>query len=324
MIEFFHGRELFPVKEAVQKETAVFLSANKSAFVQKFNLEDESQLESFINTLKSKSFFLEEKLIIATKIFFSNKVAEEVYGEIKKYWTSSDRDLNFIFYEQGSATELQKKGQQFFGFLVKNSGNYKEIFAPKGIQLEKWLTEKFKTAGFKIKTPVLRKLVSSVLSQEKLNQEVNKLIAYKNFEKKSEEVSSDDMDRLVVPDNIIFNNFSLTDALAEKNKAKAIRFLNQYLSDGGDAVAVLGLFAYQLRVLLKVKSVLKESTAYGSLAALTKLHPFVIKKAYDNCGNFELEELKRIYKDLSKLDRDFKDSRNDLVSGLFCLLLKIC
>ncbi len=324
MITFFYGQEFFPVKEAVQKETAAFLTSNKNALVQRLNLEDGTHLEDFANTLKSKSFFAEKKLIIAANIFFNSEVSGKAFNEIKKYLSNSDQDLSFIFYDQGSAVELQKRDRQLFDFLIKYAQKHKEVATLKGVQLGKWLIEKFKNAGLKIKTSVAKKLTSSVSSQERLSQEIDKLIAYKSFGKTKEaEIGNEDVEKLVVSDNI-FNNFSLTDALAERNKAKAICFLNQYLSDGGDAAAVLGLLAYQLRVLLKVKSLLKESVAYANLAGLTKLHPFVAKKAYENSRKFELEELKRMHQELFKLDKDFKDGSSDLASGLFCLLLKSC
>lgn len=325
MIASFYGPGLFPVKEAVKKETERFLVSNKNALVQRFNLEDEAQLDDFVNTLKSKSFFGEKKLIIAANIFFNGKTSEKICSETKKYLAGSDQDLNFIFYEQGSAAELKKRDSQLFDFLTKYGQEHKEITALKGAQLEKWLVEKFETAGLKIKTSVARKLISFVLSQERLSQEIDKLIAYKSYAKNKtgNEVGNDDISNLVIPD-ASFNNFSLTDALSQKNKAKAVVLLNQYLSEGGDMGSVLGLFVYQLRVLLKIKSLLKKSVAYGNLASLTKLHPFVIKKAYGNSQGFELEELKRMYQELSNLDTDFKDGRNDLTTGLFCFLLKAC
>ena len=118
------------------------------------------------------------------------------------------------------------------------------------------------------------------------------------------------------------NNFALTDAIANKEKIKALALLDQRLSEGEDPQAILGLVAYQFRVLLKIKSLVKKAVPYGSLARLANLHPFVIRKNYENARRFELEDLKRIYRELCDADINTKNGTLNLSDFLFSFLMK--
>ena len=114
----------------------------------------------------------------------------------------------------------------------------------------------------------------------------------------------------------------MTDAIANKEKIKALALLDQRLSEGEDPQAILGLVAYQFRVLLKIKSLVKKAVPYGSLARLANLHPFVIRKNYENVRRFELEDLKRIYRELCDADINTKNGTLNLSDFLFSFLMK--
>ena len=119
------------------------------------------------------------------------------------------------------------------------------------------------------------------------------------------------------------NNFALTDAIANKEKIKALALLEQRLSEGEDPQAILGLIAYQFRVLLKIKSLIKKAVPYGSLAKLANLHPFVAKKAYESAKKFEMEDLKKIYLKLCLADVNSKNGIISLPDFLYNFLVKI-
>jgi len=119
------------------------------------------------------------------------------------------------------------------------------------------------------------------------------------------------------------NNFALTDAIANKEKVKALALLEQRLSEGEDPQAILALMAYQFRVLLKVKSLVKKAVPYGSLAKLTNLHPFVAKKTFEQVKKFELEELKKALSGLSAMDVLSKEGSLDISTALFQFVISI-
>lgn len=118
------------------------------------------------------------------------------------------------------------------------------------------------------------------------------------------------------------SNFNLTDAIASKNRQKAILVLDKLLSQGEDPNSILALIVFQFRALLRVKSLVKQAVPLANMISLTKLHPFVVTKAHSQSKNFELEELKKIYGQLSFLDISSKKGRVNLTDAIFELILQ--
>ena len=119
------------------------------------------------------------------------------------------------------------------------------------------------------------------------------------------------------------NNFALTDAIANKEKIKALALLDQRLSEGEDPQAILALMVYQFRILLKIKSLVKKAVPFANLAKLANLHPFVAKKTHENVKKFEIEELKKALSGLSAMDVLSKEGSLDISTALFQFVISI-
>ncbi|MBI2676770.1 MAG: DNA polymerase III subunit delta [Candidatus Yanofskybacteria bacterium] len=324
MFHFFYGQENFSVKEAVKKKTADFLKTAPDLIIEKIDINQEGGVKSLKDALETRSIFNEGKIVIANALFANGQTQEAVLEILKKYFQDPEKNFHLIFYEFYSGPELNKKGKKLFQFLSQNAPKSGEILPLKSSALEKWCIEEFKSAGLKIQVPMARKLLFLVSqSQEKAKNEIAKLIAYKNFDSQSKdkEVKEADLDKIVAPE-LTLNNFDLTDTMAGKNQRKAILLLDRYLSEGEDPYAILGLVIYQFRVLLRIKSLTKKAVPYSQLAGLSKLHPFVIRKNYENARKFEMEDLKRIYQELRDADINAKNGVLNLSDFLFSFLMK--
>jgi len=295
-ISFYYGLDNFRIKEAIDKKIASFVAKNKDGLVERLDFEKENCLEDVENILKRRSLFDEPELII-------------VYASL------SDKDLS-------------KKNQKLFDFLTKIAEEKKEFSSIKGATLEKWALEKIMQAGFKIKTPVLKKLVSSVGEQGKLAQEIEKLIAYQSYHGRRE-IDEKSIWQLIQGSTLYVDNFALIDALGNRDIKRAVIFLNQDLEKGSDPHAILGQIIYQFRNLLKVKSYTAAVYLHGSrvntenIAEVTGLHPFVAQKTSRQAREFELEELKNIYHRLAELDLKSKNGQIDLIPALFKFMLML-
>jgi DNA polymerase III delta subunit len=73
--------------------------------------------------------------------------------------------------------------------------------------------------------------------------------------------------------------------------------MSDYFEKGEDEIRLLGMFVYQFRNLIKVKSAPLENLG---------LHPFVLRKTREQAKNFSFEELKKIYYQLLTIDFDIK------------------
>lgn len=282
MICFYYGVDNFRVREAMEKKIASFLVKNKDGRVERLDFEKENCLEEVENILKRRSFFNEPELII-------------VYAYL-------------------SAKDLPKKNKKFFDFLNKKAEEVKEFESIKGSALEKWALNKITEAGFAIKTPVLKKLVFRTVSQEKMAQEIEKLMAYQSYHGRLE-ISDKTVEDLIKSETAV-NNFALIDAIGARDTKKAVVFLNQALNEG-EPQAVLGQIIYHFRNLLKVKGLPAADLDRAGL------HPFVAQKTSRQARQFEVEELKKIYRLLSELDIKLKTGQIDWSAGLFQFVLMV-
>ena len=271
------------------------MDENKEGIVEKLDFEKENCSKEVENILKRRSFFDEPELLI-------------VYAYL-------------------SGKDLQKKNGNFFKFLSKEAQETKEFESIRGTTLEKWALEKITQAGFMIKGLTLKKLISRVVSQEQLSQEIEKLIAFQSYHKKKE-IEDQAIENLVKAD-VVINNFALIDAVGARDIKKAVIFLNQTLLEGNEPQAVLGQIIYQFRNLLCVKDINtgtkfpRVHTSLENVTKLTGLHPFVARKTSQQARQFEMGELKKIYGRLAEMDKQSKTGQIDLSTGLFELVLTI-
>ncbi len=318
VITFFYGNPLL-VKEPVQKKAAAFLKRHPQGLVQSLDLNESGQLEGVSEELQAQTFFGEKTILIINGAFDI-----DCLPLLKQYEQNPSPDIELIF-QAGDAPE--KTDKKFFEFLSKRAETvqFGEI---KGTKLQKWITEKFKEAGLSVSVQALDKLMAvGAASSQKLEQEVAKIIAYKSYQgpssnEASKLVKGEEIEKLVQSDAIL-NNFALADAIANQDRRKGLELLHVHLAEGEDPYAILGLLVYQFRNLLKIKSLVKKPVAYAELVGLTKLHPYVVKKSYEQARKFELEDLVKIYRRLFELEVGTKDGKFDLSLALFSLVLEI-
>ncbi len=113
-----------------------------------------------------------------------------------------------------------------------------------------------------------------------------------------------------------YNVFRLTDALAKKNKKKALEALYIALDNGEKPTELLGLLAWQIRNLLRFKSNPDKSSDL-------KLHPFVLEKIRESARFFSIDELNAILSKIIDLDLAFKTSDLNEKTALSLLIAEL-
>lgn len=324
MISFFYGTNEQGIKEAVKQKTAAFLKNNSSGITRRFLLSEDGQLAQLAEILKTRSFFGEWQLLLAGESFSSTETVEKLVLILRDYLKTKPAEIEINIAEAKSGEELKKKHSALFALLT-TEGQSKEFGELKGVKLERWAEERFQAAGLKIEPPALKKLLADAPELVRLANEIAKIIAYKKYrgplaqDPKSQTVTAQNVADLVKSE-LAVNNFVLADAIASKNWPQAASLLNRYLAAGEDPFTLLGLLIYQFRALLKVKSLFKASIPYARWALLTGLHPFVIKKIYQQAGRFDLSELQKVYQSLWQLELRSKKGQTDPETGLFLFL----
>ncbi len=325
MLYFFYGPN---AKEAVQKKTAAFLKANPEGLLENFDLAEEEQWGQFSQAVLARSFFAEKKLFTVKGSF---QIAE-MTANLALFFEEHGRDLKknaeIIFQENYTEEDLKKKNKNLLTVLKAKADVVENFEERQGAKLVQWIEEQFRLAGLAVTPSAINKLgLAAGSSSARLWGEIEKIVAYKKYQgplrgESAGKVGEGEIDLLVKSDSVL-NNFALVDAVANQDCRKSLELLHYHLEQGEDPYAILGLLIYQFRNLLKIKSLVKEAVPYASLASVTKLHPFVVKKTYEQARKFELDDLRKIFRSLLEIELKFKDGQMDLSYGLTQLFFKV-
>jgi DNA polymerase-3 subunit delta len=103
--------------------------------------------------------------------------------------------------------------------------------------------------------------------------------------------------------------FTMTDQLARRDTAGAMRTLKKLQEQGQDAVFIFSMVVRQFRLMIEIKSLLEERIPANIIAKKTGAHPFVVQNTSKQCKNFTNSQLKRALRKLLEIDRRLKTGR---------------
>lgn len=144
-----------------------------------------------------------------------------------------------------------------------------------------------------------------------LINEITKLASFGN-----EKIETSDVDKLVAK-KIDLKIFDLIDAIAEKNRDKAVTILFRELKNGQDPYYILSMINYQLRNLAIVGDLLNRNFTQPEIIKKTGLHPFVIKKTARIYGGYPMDNIKSDYVRLLNMDLGAKRGLINIVDHLY-------
>ena len=175
-----------------------------------------------------------------------------------------------------------------FVFLKKH-GRAQEFspLSPRG--LASWILQEFLRYGMQVAPEVQNALARAVGNDLwRLSNEIAKLAAYSKGSVLSRSVVED-----LVESAVESEIFATIDAIAARNTKQALALLAEHEKHGDQPLRVLATIGFQFRALLAVKDMADRSLSYTDIVKKTKLHPYVVKKAWEAAKNFSLEELRK-------------------------------
>ena len=129
---------------------------------------------------------------------------------------------------------------------------------------------------------------------------------------------------LLKPNNNQDNlSFDLVRAISLKDKKQAITIYNELLSYNIESYAIMGLLESQYRLLYQVKILSKNNLNNYDIGKILDVHPFRVKKTLELTRYYSLKEIRKIIKDLAKIDFNIKSGALDNSLVLELLLLNI-
>ncbi|MEX1063890.1 MAG: DNA polymerase III subunit delta [Candidatus Paceibacterota bacterium] len=329
MIIFLYGSDSYRLKQNIDKIVAEYDKKNVSGInFSVLDFAESDQLNKLSDLIKTVSFFEEKRLVVIKGSFPSGKPVADL---IKKWRLASDKQIILVFAESSDEKELAKKDKVLFKLLSDKDNVVKHFEPLSGKQLEAWVNKEMKDGELGIDPAALKRLISYTSSPTtrsgsadssntwRLKQEIDKLISYKSSNPKDGQmITEQDVDLLVSP-NEDQNIFEAVDAMASKNKFRAAATLYEHLESGTDPYYIFSMVVYQFRNLLKVKDLANSAIPYSNIARKTGLNPYVVKKTYEQCKKFDLDELKRFFASLAQIEMDVKSGNADMADELYRL-----
>ena len=318
MIIFLYGENNFKAKQKINELKNKF-TQEIDPTEQSFNVIDgaTADLKGISQLVNTSSLFTKKRLTLIENIFDNKKTTllEEFLNFLKNNHFDRADDIIIIYESKIKTTRnqmvkvnaakkespLNAKEKKLLDFL-KSQKFSQEFKNPTNTELLAWVKEEFNQRNSAIDfsgTQALISLVGPDLWQ--LHNEIDKLASYKKLGDIPTNITALDVKK-VVSGNFDENIFALTDAFSLKQKALALRILEEQFRAGLSEEYILTMLTRQFKILLQIKAALEENYTPTKMASALRFHPFVIKKGIEQARNFTIEQLKNISNKLLEID----------------------
>ena len=344
MIVFLYGQDNFRSRQKLNElKEKYYKEVDKLGSGLKVIAGAKAAFSEIAAAVGPASLLSKKRLIVIEDIFGSKDqtLFEKIHEYLKKKETS---DNIIIFWESnlkikkvknilapflidagGQDRPLGKKASDLFKFLAKEKYAY-NFNLMSHAELVNWVRKEVASRGGKISASAAELLVGLVGSDGwQISHEIDKLLSFKQAGKLTEsllEIEAADVKSLT-RGNFSDNIFALTDALSSKNKALAVKLLDEQIEAGLDGPYLLNMFVRQFRILLQLRQALDLGSNPRQIAAQMKLHPFVLQKGMEQARNFNLATLKNIFSQLARIDYLAKSGQRDYLTGLNMMIAKL-
>jgi DNA polymerase III subunit delta len=311
MIYLLLGTDDFSKKECLQE------LENKEK-LEKVELIDPSP-EDLFSAGASASLFSSKRLIKAEGFFSKNDYDPEYVDKLSK------SDSVFIFVEPS----LDKRKTATKKLLADKNITVKEFKLPLGDNLKKWVISRCEKLGLKFGAGALDVFLQrigaygseqsgEIYSLWQVDHELNKLVSFAQ----GKAVSTEDVKALVA-ENLEENVFRITNAIGDKNRALALKYLQEHIDripgdEKAKVISISALLADQLRNILIFQDM--QSAPDAEVISRTGFSPgrvFVFRKLARNIPKEKnLDALRK----LEHLDEEVKTSSGPATLQFFMIL----
>ncbi len=313
-VYFFYGEEDFFQRELIAALTRRWITPDNRDFNFETFEAKTSTVHEWIGACKTLSFFGGEKLVIVRGL-------DEVQWEdgqvtpLLDYVSDPVPEACLVL----TARKADRK-RKVYKALAKLKGAG-ECAAPGEPALIAWLKSRAKESGRMLTAGAARLMVERVgLKPGLLAGELEKTIT---FAGKAQSIDEQAV-MAVVGETRLENVFDLTDALKAKNPARALSILRNHLEHGEPPVKLLGMIAWQFRLIWEVKHHQTTGTPPSRIAQKMGIAPFQAEQALRYTGKFSEGQLREGFRSLFQADRELKGSGKAPEGILETLVLRLC
>ena len=302
MILFLHGEDDFRRLRRVQ----VLREGFKSKYDQEaLNIHEIDcaafDVDQFRSKMMSSGLFSAKQFMVLGNLWKLKKEEQEVLiDELDKVGEDSILVV--------SAGKPPRKDNKLFKRLLK-AQKVEEYPELNDFELREFIQKEATTFGATIEGAANDALVAAVGNDLwRLHNELRKLSGY------TKQITADSVKEFIetpADDNI----FHLTDALGNRNAAKATKLLEQQFDAGANEHYLLTMLSKHIGTLIKVK----KTEGVG-----LKMHPYVKEKAIKQSAAFSEQQLDNLYWKLLEIDKQTKTGGGDARTLLDLFLIEAC
>ncbi|MFA5107792.1 MAG: DNA polymerase III subunit delta [Patescibacteria group bacterium] len=289
----------------------------KNAFKEKYDprglnivtLEGKTLTQENFNQAVATHGFLSTRRMLVIENLSDNK-SKVVRETVRDTLSELPAEENIVILwegKPGGEAKRKKKTEPLFG-LKPGKGVVIETFESlAGAKLSGWIKAECAQRRVTIE-PKASALLIVLVGDDlwRMSSEIDKLANY------TQGAAITEADVVaVVRAQFDMDIFKLTDALATKDRVTALKLLDDQISGGTPVMYLVTMVIRQFRILIQVKDYLERNEDPRQLAQTLGLHPFVAQKAVAQAKRFTLDQLKKIYQELVRLDERMKSSGFD-------------
>lgn len=298
-ILFLYGTDTYRLQQKLKEIVVSYEAKNKSGL----NLRrlDCSNLDilDIKKELTTISMFKEKKLLVLENVFGNEQLRNDIVDNEELLKT----DNIIVFVQEGNV----KKVVRLFKLLDKIAIT-QDFFPLTGVTIRRWIQREFQKYNTTVTPEAIEKLALEAGDDLwRLSNEIKKLSTY------SKKIGVKEIE-LLVSINPEAEIFATIEAVASKNKERALSLLQRHLNNGESPIYLLSMIIYQFRSILEVKDRVERKVRFSGI------HPFVVKKTLALASRFTLSELKQIYHKLFEIDVAIKTGKADAKTALTLLV----
>lgn len=328
MVYFFYGEDDFRLKRKIDAAVIGYRQKHRSGLnFGIFDLTRDGEWGKLKIFLDSCSMFAEKKMAAVSGLF---EAASGVKEKFLTYLSVSDilkTEESFLMIGQPLNRSSGKKNgeyvfktsEELFKKLTELPVKAENFVFLRGAKLTQWIKKEVGERGGRLQSRAAEAL--AFLAGDdlwRLSNEIDKLISYRA----GQEITAADIEELagIRTENDIFKT---VDALAARNGQLSFELLHRHLAAGETEIYLLAMLIYQFRNLLLVKEQAEKGTPFGELGGKIKLHPFVLRKSWEQSKNFSWVALKKNYERLTAADIGIKSGRLEPSAALDLVIREI-
>lgn len=307
MIIFLYGEETYQSRQRMQEIKKAYIAEYAHGAVIVYDCDDECDHMAIIRSMGMRDLFAQKKMIIVRNFFVNTGAAEQ---KIMQNALAIDTDDVIVMWENS----MPRKNATLFMWLKEHAKETSEFSILKDQKLEKWIIDRVHADGANISQNAVAELIAYTGNDMwHIAMELDKLIGYVGDGMIDAEHVRD-----IVHGKIDADMFETIEAISDAQKTHALHLLHQQRAKGDDSYYIFSMYVYQIRLLLRVASVVEEMHILdkNSVAKVLKIHPFVAQKTLGLVRRMSYDRIKKAHHILSVFDHEIKTGKKDVNTAL--------